>query len=535
MEPKFSTKIHIAVCLAMLFAVYTGNAENKPTVAVLDFESIGSQEYLGKAVAEIMRTELVGTQQFRVVERAQIRKALSEQELQMSGVIDDRSAVELGKFLGADLIVVGSVVKIGTAYTINSRMIDVKTGEAKLGRNVSGNDLNLLTNLTRTLISGFLGTEEKEPPPAAATAPAEAATDTDPTVPPQTLEATQVTWDFETGDLTGWEQTGDAFLHQPTYGDNPTARRRGQPSRHEGDYWIGGYERRPRPFDRPGATQGDSPQGTLTSSPFVITTSGIGFLLGGGCDMTTVRAELVVDGRVVRSSTGKCHESMNRVYWDVFQIPGEMGARTTGGCFGRRAGDISILMTSGSLTWKGPPKPWNPNQGKKPAPSPFRLPLPRVSVGISRTRGCPDGKKRAMHLPISPLMGTTRRRAGVDNRPIMKATIGSADTRSGRGPSDPSGAVQGDRPQGTLVSDPFTITGPKIRFLIGGGCDESKVRMELTVGGRVVRKATGKCNETMQSMQWDVRPFLGQTAQIRIVDLSSGGWGHINIDDIRFE
>ena len=33
----------------------------------------------------------------------------------------------------------------------------------------------------------------------------------------------------------------------------------------------------------------------------------------------------------------------------------------------------------------------------------------------------------------------------------------------------------------------------------------------------------------------DVRAFLGQTAQIRIVDLSTGGWGHINIDHIRFE
>lgn len=105
------------------------SSQATPSVAVLDFESIGSEPYLGKAVAEIMRTELVGTHNFRIVERAQIEKTLEEQKLQMTGLIDNRSAVEVGKLVGADFIVVGSVVKIGNAYTINSRMIDVKTGD----------------------------------------------------------------------------------------------------------------------------------------------------------------------------------------------------------------------------------------------------------------------------------------------------------------------------------------------------------------------------------------------------------------------
>ena len=48
---------------------------------------------------------------------------------------------------------------------------------------------------------------------------------------------------FETGDLTDWVKTGNAFDFQPTWGDNPTARNRGQPSKHEGDWWIGTYEK----------------------------------------------------------------------------------------------------------------------------------------------------------------------------------------------------------------------------------------------------------------------------------------------------
>jgi TolB-like protein len=145
----------------VFFCLAQTNADTKPTIAVVDFESIGAEEHLGKAVSEIMRTALIGTNKFRVVERAQIGRALSEQKLQKSGVIDDKSAVEIGKLLGADLIIIGSVVKIGTSYTINSRMIDVKTGEATLGKSATGNDLNDLTNLSHTLIENLFGSQGK--------------------------------------------------------------------------------------------------------------------------------------------------------------------------------------------------------------------------------------------------------------------------------------------------------------------------------------------------------------------------------------
>ncbi|MBN1550216.1 hypothetical protein JW979_02055 [bacterium] len=148
----------------MLFIPLSGYAYvyGKPTIAVLDFESIGAEEHLGKAVSEIMRTELIDTNRYRVVERAQINKTISEQRFQKSGLIDDKSAIELGKLLGADLIVIGSVVKIGTSYTINSRMIETKTGEAKLGKNVTGSDLNLLTALSRSLLDSLFGTIRKD-------------------------------------------------------------------------------------------------------------------------------------------------------------------------------------------------------------------------------------------------------------------------------------------------------------------------------------------------------------------------------------
>lgn len=130
-----------------------------------------------------------------------------------------------------------------------------------------------------------------------------------------------ITWNFETGDLRGWEATGDAFIAQPTYGDNPTARNR-EPSKHQGDYWIGGFENRPSPADPAGETQGDGPKGTLTSDVFTIRKPTITFLIGGGCGGEQ-RVELLVQGRVVMQASGECDETMKRASWNVSAFIGE--------------------------------------------------------------------------------------------------------------------------------------------------------------------------------------------------------------------
>ncbi len=50
----------------------------------------------------------------------------------------------------------------------------------------------------------------------------------------------------------------------------------------------------------------------------------------------------------------------------------------------------------------------------------------------------------------------------------------------------------------------------------------------------IVYKATGKCTETMERIKWNVSSYRG-SRQIRLIDFSSGGWGHINFDDVKFE
>ena len=119
-------------------------------------------------------------------------------------------------------------------------------------------------------------------------------------------------FDFEHG-IDDWKKTGTVFNNQPTYGDNPTARNRGQPANQQGNWWIGGAENRSSKSSPAGNTQGDGPQGTLTSPFFTITGKNISFLIGEGCDIKLVRAELVVGSKVKKQTNRKKKTKVNEL------------------------------------------------------------------------------------------------------------------------------------------------------------------------------------------------------------------------------
>jgi hypothetical protein len=49
----------------------------------------------------------------------------------------------------------------------------------------------------------------------------------------------------------------------------------------------------------------------------------------------------------------------------------------------------------------------------------------------------------------------------------------------------------------------------------------------------VVRTSTGDDTDDMKLTTWDVKDLAGKTATIEIVDASTDGWGHIEVDEIR--
>jgi len=92
----------------------------------------------------------------------------------------------------------------------------------------------------------------------------------------------------------------------------------------------------------------------------------------------------------------------------------------------------------------------------------------------------------------------------------------------------------GDETTGKMISDNFTIQDNFIAFKIGGGNHPGNTCINLIVNGNIVRTATGKNTEGLDIQCWDVKDLKGQQAHFEIIDAATGGWGHINIDDIVF-
>lgn len=117
--------------------------------------------------------------------------------------------------------------------------------------------------------------------------------------------------DFEGGSYGDWTTTGDAFGAAPATGTLPGQQ---EVSGYLGNGLVNTFLR------------GDSTTGTLTSPAFTIDKKHINFLIGGGShpagsDHPTA-VELLVDGQVVRTATGKDAEALNWASWDVGDLAG---------------------------------------------------------------------------------------------------------------------------------------------------------------------------------------------------------------------
>ena len=115
-------------------------------VAVLAFENHGEERYSGfvGGIADMLMTSLGQAEGLQLIERLQIEKALANFHLELSGPIDTEAAVEVGKWLGADAVVLGSFIRFGDEFRIDARIIDAQTGELVVAQNVRGSETEVM-------------------------------------------------------------------------------------------------------------------------------------------------------------------------------------------------------------------------------------------------------------------------------------------------------------------------------------------------------------------------------------------------------
>lgn len=98
-----------------LCSAFSAFAQN-PRIAVIKIrnESAYGSARLGPAIEDWLVDGLVQSGKFRVVERKELDSVLSEQGLSLSGAVDEKTAVQVGKLLGCQLVVFGAVTDFST-------------------------------------------------------------------------------------------------------------------------------------------------------------------------------------------------------------------------------------------------------------------------------------------------------------------------------------------------------------------------------------------------------------------------------------
>lgn len=174
----------LALCAALLLAIFAVPAlvsagGEKPRIAVLEFKNKADNQWWyhggAEAAQDVFVTELVKSGKFRVVEREQLAALMEEKHLTLSGDVDPSTAVRVGKLLGVNYLLTGSVTEYGITdkgahgpgigrlpsfgvgkrsfvAAANARLIDTSTGEIVWADEARGEESS-----TKVSVGGFGG------------------------------------------------------------------------------------------------------------------------------------------------------------------------------------------------------------------------------------------------------------------------------------------------------------------------------------------------------------------------------------------
>ncbi|MDY6790417.1 MAG: CsgG/HfaB family protein [Thermodesulfobacteriota bacterium] len=126
--------LFICFVFSIFFAIYSvlpAAAAGKYTLAVIPFENITRKpdlDWLSMGISETINNDLMAVEGLVLIERLQLRKILEEQQLHLTGIIDEKTVVKIGKLMGANILVVGGFQKMNDQIRLTARFVDVETG-----------------------------------------------------------------------------------------------------------------------------------------------------------------------------------------------------------------------------------------------------------------------------------------------------------------------------------------------------------------------------------------------------------------------
>jgi hypothetical protein len=106
-------------------------AQGAKVIAIMPFKTAGQgvTKEAGRSVAEFGVVLFQGSGRYKVVERADLLKAVSEITLAQSGLMNDSAGLQVGKMLSADRLLLGTIADIFGKRMISARIVKTETGE----------------------------------------------------------------------------------------------------------------------------------------------------------------------------------------------------------------------------------------------------------------------------------------------------------------------------------------------------------------------------------------------------------------------
>ncbi len=157
---KKRLKLVVFASLLIILVTFTSmlSAQGKLRVAVVNFENKSTWHWwgdkLGEAAADVFITALVNTGKFSIIEREKVNAILREQDFGASGAVTAQTAAKIGKMLGVDLMLTGSVSQFSVSKT--------GAGLRRVGLGVTTGKVVLQARLVNTTTGEIIVAAEEE-------------------------------------------------------------------------------------------------------------------------------------------------------------------------------------------------------------------------------------------------------------------------------------------------------------------------------------------------------------------------------------
>jgi len=372
--------------------------------------------------------------------------------------------------------------------------------------------------------------------------------------------------DFEGPSYEGWTSTGNAFGERPNRKPIPE---------YQGDVNAlgSGFINTHSALRGTGREVGDALTGTLTSRPFAIERPYIRFLIGGGGHEGKTCLNLKVEGKVVRTTTGKNDNRMDWAQFDVRDLRGkqaqlEIVDAVTGAWgnigvdhitfSGAPAADARLVDTIAARDGLAPGalQGWVRHlreRAMKDVADPLhplavlasvsddRFPAARTELleKLKSTSGMRAGERIYANFDKAGFGEWTATGEAFGDGPAREPVVRlDAKTRQVAAISPSGSADSGrlsDRLQGVLRSPNFKIEKPNILYHMAGRDAQVNLiidnfqRIRAPIYGGLTLQVKG--NDRPQWYVQDVGQWVGHTAYIELVDRSDG---YLAVDEIRF-